>query len=210
MKKFILYPIVLATFILLYSCGDILDSGGNSKIFPIDGKTENKPVIQKLNIGNYFKYRLQIWDQEKNIVIITYDDMEILRDSLIDGVLWYTADKEGTTWQANKPDGLHFMEVRDRKTVKEYLRFKYPASVGDTYTADTIFWIVASVDTTIQVAAGKFRCYHYQGIVQGLKGYFENRFYCPEIGFIKQDIIWVMLRREPILISELVEYRIKN
>ncbi len=209
MKNYNLFTLFISAALLLASCSDIIDLG-NQKETPLDEPKVNTDVIQRLEVGNYFKYKVQAWIQERDKDTVLYHDFEILRDTVINGTRWYTSDTNGIYWMGNKPDGLYSMEIRDGKVNKVSLEFKYPAKVGDTFYADTLTWTVSSTDTAITVGAGKFRCYHYSGVLRDFKGYKEHRFYCPGIGRIKQEIYWYLVRKEKIASTELIEYKIKN
>lgn len=209
MKKITISLLALSIVVLLASCGDILDSGGNIRITPIEGKT-NKNVIQSLNIGNLFIFNSKIWDQKADKDSIYINEMLILRDTLIGDTRWFTSDKEGKSWIGNKPDGLHHMSLENGKIIFDVLYMKYPAKVGDTYFADSLNWTVKSIDTLITVNAGKFRCLYYYGVVPGLQEFYWHRFYCPGIGNIKDVVYWLLVRNIPIGIMELEDYRIVN
>jgi len=187
------YLIIVIIVLYCISC-----KKNTSPISPENIYTEIVP----LKIGNTWLYEFTVYDSLMNATSSSQLEATICCDTLVNEIYYYTFDKESDLWYFNNNSGLWTIRnsVLNDFTAPS-LHYKYPCKVGDKYS---YFFEVASVDTSILVPAGKFKCiFYYSDIVE----YFVS----PGIGTIKSSSYIKNDRNEyyELLRYELIDYSIQ-
>jgi hypothetical protein len=127
--------------------------------------------------------------------------IEVIDEIVIDDERWYRTRRilDDDTLSSNqiccnRANGLWVNTMDDVDTYGEpYLLAKYPAEAGDTYWLGDYdgspYVTVISVDSSIEVPYGTFRCYCY--VLQSpdiIDVPVVNFCYAPNVGFVKDDL----------------------
>jgi len=150
--------ILLVTFI----CAGCTESCLNE---PSNTKNEIKP----LEIGNVWNRNISVFTRD-SILIREYILTErIVRDTIVSNERWFLTNFEGHLpgpWCVNRSNG-YWLKPRVNDTLSfytpPYLKYKYPCIVGDVFEGSIgLDWEVISVDTTVEVQSGTFKCILYR------------------------------------------------
>ena len=164
--------IIVLSCLAFISCSKETDNGGlNTVVPPLD-----KSIVMPLKIGNYWIYKASILDTLKNVDTVVDSYVSITAEKIINSEKWYfQGDNYGFI---NRSNGLWYTINYDTTMVA-----KYPTLVNDRIPMKYDTARVISVDSIIQVPAGKFSCYVY-------KSKYEINCYSPGIGLIYSEIFY--------------------
>lgn len=169
----------------------LLISFGCDKKSPTRIIETNSDQIIPLTIGNSWIRKLSYYDLKGDFTH-SYEVTEtVIKDTLMDNIKWYATSNNPQCWLTIKHDGCWYRILIG--SLSEGLRYKYPCSVGDVI--DEFNLEVKSVNSKIEVTAGKFNCIYYQ---QGK----SELYFCPGIGSIKE----IHYGKSGICKVELIEY----
>ncbi len=163
----------IVTFLLLFL---LISCENSSEIIP------QKNELIPFKMGNQWAYKSKI----ENITIISR--YKITGDTVINDQLWYNYNFVGVPNYMNYfEDGIYELYWVDTLTAKSSLKFKYPAQKGETYKyLNKIKVTVISINSEIEVEAGKFWCYVYEFLYDSSK---ENYYIAPGVGIVKRESI---------------------
>lgn len=183
------------TLFLLATAAAGCDVVGPQEIAPPE------PILP-LAVGNTWVYTTVSYDYE-GAPRDTVTRLEgVFADSTVDGETWYAWGKGETSDEA-EADAFHHTRSRLWYTLRDdglwrgppgsatpWHEIPYPASVGETNRPRLIDgrtvgggnMTLVSTDTTVTVAAGTFRCYHYQEQGVYTPYHANDRFYAPGVG----------------------------
>lgn len=149
--------------------------------------------IVPLKIGNYWHYRLTLFDGLAEVVKGVQENYtRVVRDTIIAGERWYvllktfgtTPPDSGEVFATNRSDGYYELFVTTPQ-----LKIPYPANSGEKFVRryttpaefiDSIY--VGSTDTSVTVPAGTFSTYHYRHVVSYGDTYYSDNYYVPGVG----------------------------
>lgn len=165
------------------SCEDPVDadSNYNRQMIP------NYKTIKPMSIGAGRTYERTIFDSDGNVVDSFYDFCRIKKDTIIDGLRWFSGDEPGVDWQTNKSDGLHYREYDSLGGFVEWIEAKYPTQVGFSWVSMRSTRTVVSIDTAISIGSRSFECVMYKEINPNNEGELFYIFYGVGIGKIKSE-----------------------
>ncbi len=166
----------------------------------IDTKQNTQSVIYPLQVGNYWHWKLEHYDESNNIVSSDTVITTIVRDTVIDNQKWFSYADLKMFLYSNYSDGYYMMALNKDTHTLPGLRYKYPVAVnyryqgvtgafqgGVNWIPDTLYkTIVTYVDTTVVIPLGSFRCYSYKFVDVNNKFYFVD-YLSPNIGLIKNE-----------------------
>jgi hypothetical protein len=143
----------------------------------------NEGALYPLSIGNYWKYKITIFDSTDARIPFTEEVDTVNADSILNGSIWYSIETITNTNQPGYNGSILYSNMNDG--FNEYfgndplLIYKYPCEVNDVYTENNTFSDPISVintQATVTSQAGNFSCIVYQ---------FR---YSSNIGFVYDDI----------------------
>lgn len=161
--------------------------------------------IMPLREGSRWIYSISQFDSVHTLRWTLLDTIEIGAPTIHDGKTWYPylsisfrlSSLDDTLFYRNETDGLWMMFLRSLGS-KPYLAYKYPATVGDTfsvisYPTQRSFTHVASINEVVNTPLGAFNCIRYDSHFQLLdsatmnvvKDYIDQDYVSPGIGLIK-------------------------
>ena len=200
--KYLKFPVLAILVFLIVGCGtkDPIGPGTQNNLPPTS--------IMPLKIGNVWLYDFEWYTGPSSPPDVVYDYSITVMDTVrINGEKWYQAAHAVTSvgwtqtvYYTNRNGGLYFrFSTADGAT--EYLRFKYPASIGDTYNSTQMFLFtefgftgsypseMMGTSVSVTVPHGTHNCYYqYADYDPGtpnpvsLKDYFK-----PNLGMVKSD-----------------------
>ncbi|MGA2296468.1 MAG: hypothetical protein ABSG15_02855 [FCB group bacterium] len=181
LKKTILSLIILVIIVF---------AGCNKTDSPVSPTQSD--VLIPLKVGNTWIYQGGSKDS------VSTDTLKVIRDTIINGVTWYFFNSDSSDVVTNLNDGFYDMFIGSYSYMGSGLSFKYPAKVGDTCSSSNNnstqngIRTVLSVNESITVKAGTFKCYKFQsyGVVTDTTYNFsiytkDTVWICPNIGMIK-------------------------
>jgi hypothetical protein len=155
--------IAISLFLLVaFICAGCTESCVNE---PSNTKNEIKP----LEIGNVWNHNITVFTRD-SILIREYILTErIVKDTIVSNERWFLSNFEGHLpgpWSVNRDTG-YWLKPRVNDTLSfytpPYLKYKYPCIVGDVFEDGVgSDWEVISVDTTVEVQSGTFKCILYR------------------------------------------------
>jgi hypothetical protein len=176
------------TKIFILSLVTLLLASCSEQSNPTGSGTSSSNQIMPLAVGNSWTTRVTFYDTTGAVANLDSSTIKIVRDTTIQNEKWF-ADSSGILY-TNRSDGLWMKWASSTVLVA-----KYPASLGDTFTTgvfNDMTATVLSMDTSITVPKGTFRCYRYRAI----KGAFDtnysnysedNSYFSLGIGLIKWE-----------------------
>ncbi len=164
-----------------------------------------------LKIGNSIT---EIWNEystinNKDSLIKQYEfTSTILRDTVFGGFTWYSDNDKwypDEIWIANKNDGFWQADRQTDGSFDVSMIFKFPCKKGDSFTSigGNICQVI-SIDTTISVTAGTFKCIQYR-LIGKQPSWTEDSFISPGIGGIKD----ISIAYQSKIVIELKSYSFK-
>ncbi|MEW5875918.1 MAG: hypothetical protein AB1752_12155 [Candidatus Zixiibacteriota bacterium] len=148
-----------------------------------------EPATEKqyfpLDVGNTWTFRDERFDRDGNLEMCDTIFMTVLRDTLIGTERWAVVSFGAYLGLGiNRADGLRIGEIGG---VPE-LKFKFPATVGDSYPAHGGGWLctVESINDTVPGPTGPLNCYRYR---TGETVYcdYDIEWVAPGLGLVKGD-----------------------
>jgi hypothetical protein len=132
-----------------------------------DNKVTNPTPVKEiwpLKVGNQWTYEDQVLDSAGQALQLDTTVWLISKDTVIEGKTWYILTINGVREPevlpgANRNDGAWAWDGSS-----EYLFWRYPAAVGDTWIVMTDTATVESVNSTVAVPAGTFVCVKYKWV----------------------------------------------
>ncbi len=137
-------------------------------------------AIIPLKVGNSWTFRGTFYDTLGGVLSIPLDDLviRITRDTTIGSDKWFG---EQGSWLINRLDGLWSRTSAGR----EYLVFKFPANVNDSYDSNGERVTVTATNQSVTVPQGQHSCYKYSS-GGGSSSAPEVIQYCaPNVGLVK-------------------------
>ncbi len=168
------------------------------------GTDEQQKEIMPLSVGNWWKYQIRLYSDDK---VVKYDTVVISveEELYLDNQKWYELksiqNRETNIVNfCNKDDGLWSRKsVLKKETGKTFLAFRYPTKTGDCWIGDKKDTVrTKNLSVIIRIALGQFDCIEYE---------FEEGVFlvCPGTGLIK---VMVDLSSSSKVEVELIDYQI--
>ncbi len=189
MKSRVMIIAVLLSALLIVSCSD------NST----EPKEADKQIFPTA-LNNYWDYDDIEYDEEGNVIDESSYRISLPMDTVVNNIRYFglAYDNELESAVRNKEDGLYMLSHIDQENnIYENLIFKYPAQTGEVFYAgqdDSV--TVVSVNVSVTVPAGTFKCYHYRQIREYPdeefpemgERYIEDIYACPRLGIVKIEV----------------------
>jgi hypothetical protein len=165
--------IVLLASLLLISCGrddQIVDPGAYPPLLP-------------LQVGNSWTFNATHFDTSGAITVVDTLEFKVLKDSTIQGQLWYLTTRG---FYRNSPQGLWFLDEDKTPT----LIYRYPGSPGDQYigSANTSVQIISVADSKV-VPSGIRVCYHYRLTTLAPNQLQTDDYFSPGVGWVSFELV---------------------
>lgn len=187
--KYLAGSLILAA-IVSTGCSDNLPTGTKGS------------VIMPLKEGNMWIGRLTQYDADGNVRTSEPDTIKVFdfkeRASRYgDEIRWLHGGLIYEEVAENRQDGLHVTSAYDPDRRHMRLQAKYPASPLDTFDSKIGTTIVVSVNETVTVPAGTYRCYHYVPAYlapgAAIDGHRHSatamqRYFVPDLGPVRIDV----------------------
>jgi hypothetical protein len=163
-------------------------------------KNSNNPLSAQSNLhiwplamGNSWTLRSEVYDSNGVLLDSSAFSFWVKKDTIINSTNCYMLFEMAiplATYNMNKSDGLWSLYM-STSYQSSYLIYKYPATVGDQYSAPatidgvtaTVNYKLISTNASVSVPAGNFNCYQYQ--YTDSSGGINNIYLCPGVGPIK-------------------------
>ena len=155
-----------------------------------------------LKVGNFYISQNEQFDYSTEVLDSLYiDTLSLISSKAVGADTFFSVrisgkELEDSAYLYNRSDGLWGLQEDN------LLVAKYPASVGDSFSPDTIFgsgsdpwctgkWVLVAKDDPVSVPAGIFKCYKYQKEMRvDSTGELYKRdinWMAPGIGFVKYE-----------------------
>jgi len=168
----------MKVFLILLSLAFI---GCNKTVAP-NVEPSPSPRILPLAIGNWWARESTVYDTSGNEVSTQLDTIRVLRDTVMDGKMWFIVFDQMEYFLRNTDQGLWM-----GYSGGEALEYKFPATVADSFqfATNTNPTTVVSIDSTLTIKAGTFSCYCYFTSLSypTVRAQWYD-FYSPTIGFV--------------------------
>ncbi len=194
---------IIKYFFLIFLLFNGCNSNKQNPITPIE-----KPLIIPLKIGNQWLGKAERIGNDGNVITSSYIGISVIGFSIIDSTELFILQRDGFQYLCSNTDSGFVYNINGQN----YLRYKYPASIGDQFSVSwNAYRVVVSTDTTINTEYGEYKCYHYS-----LKSYDNDfhteEFVSPNIGFVYLEhyqtdgptpeiFLYSRVKYNPILIS---------
>jgi hypothetical protein len=142
--------------------------------------------IWPLKVGNQWIFEWRESDSAGNVIVVDTSVLEVKKDTLIDGEMWYIITEDGARTDVSVPTTVRSDGLWVGGSSGE-LFAKYPAAVNDTFVSGVDTAIVESVNDMVAVPAGAFICYKYKYPESAGSRAYQYRYFSPGVGFIKGE-----------------------
>ncbi len=172
------------------------------------GPSGSQQIIP-LNLGNNWSMHYTVYDTAGAERQTINDTFKITTDTVVAGDTWYTIASEvfSTLYLTSKSDGIWTSGT----SVAGAPIFKYPANVGDNWTAQvdtsTTFQIsVQSTNDPVGISNGGYTCYEYR-LMENSRPY-ADIYLSAGVGFVMMNLYSTTNSGQPYLLAhgELVSY----
>jgi len=158
MKRIISAFIVLVAIVVtMIACDDKPNEPGNGSTY----------VIVPFAVGDRSVFKVTDYDEAGSVTEISYDTILVVKDTTIEGDVWYVVEGfDYTSYNRNTDNGME--EWTPSGTC---MLFKYPASEGNEYDCSLydIHFEVGAANAEVTVEHGTHTCYEYiQTTMSGL------------------------------------------
>lgn len=173
MRPVIISLLLSITVIIVSSC---------KKSNPVGSSAEQQ--FWPLKTGNLWSYHAVGYDSTGAISGSGDQTVSVTFDTVVNGERWYHISVAGAAFYVNRSDGFWEMWNTPSSST-EQLIYKYPASVGDGWSAGVFRISVQSTDTSIIVRSGTHSCYAYRWASDS--GLARVDFCSPGVGLVAAD-----------------------
>lgn len=143
----------------------------------------NDQYIWPLHKGNLWTYHIVSYDSAGQVIGDGDFTFSIASDTVVAGETWHNLSNfAGGMFCRNRSDGFWIME-----NGVQFLFFKFPGSVGDTWGAGGQSIEIHSTDSSITTESGTFTCYEYQVSYDFQPGECLHVYLFPGVGMVAEE-----------------------
>ncbi len=149
-------------------------------------KPAQKTEIVPLSVGNVWIYQNYKLDSNGTIIKEYYDTLRVIKDTIIDGTIWYTYyAPSGDLWFQNNVNGSRDYSILHPTWDLNCAIYKFPGKAGDEFlNSGPGSKKIDSTDAIYITKIGSFKCFKYIDNYSFGKG--ADYYVSPGIGLVSR------------------------